>query len=165
MAYILNMYRIVSYCDIMWAFGRRSIHLTFVNFVRKNRIAFVEAFATHSTEVGGMKLKPSVILMSLIYFSMLLINVWAFENVDFHRMSMVSAKRANTTAFARHKRYLDFIPKSRMFVSSLIWSSSTVFVYFNCGILYMYFHWIEHRTNISSIEPMLKQTYCLAINY
>lgn len=54
--------------------------------------------------------------MSLIYLLILLNGISALKSVDYKPMSLASNQPMNAT-IVRYKRYLDFIPKSRMFVS------------------------------------------------
>lgn len=56
--------------------------------------------------------------MFLTWLMLVLILVKAIYSIEMAEMSLASNPTANTT-IVRHKRYLDFIKKSRMFVSCL----------------------------------------------
>lgn len=62
-------------------------------------------------------LKKKMKLETTIYLLVLCECAWSIEIGDLQRMSLASDRPSNATTLIRYKRYLDFIPKSRMFVS------------------------------------------------
>lgn len=78
---------------------------------RSSRHSSILSCCNQKLEGKKMKLEMAFYLLVLCKC------VCSFENGDLQRMSLASDGPNNGTTFIRYKRYLDFIPKSRMFVS------------------------------------------------
>lgn len=103
----------VAVCNDSWIDQKVSKKKESNNLIFKRENAQINWTLLQLVKFDKMKLETK----SLICLWILYKCVWTCENVNSQRISLMSDEPPNATAIVRYKRYLDFIPKSRMFVS------------------------------------------------